>query len=85
MTNLGGHPDLPSAIIPLLPRARHSSKSLTKNVGGGGFVLPAPTATPQIVLVALPGIGVDVFDLASGLKYGTLPVPDVKSLGHYWR
>jgi hypothetical protein len=80
--NLGALPDAPSALLPWLPRARHSGKGLVKLQGATAV----PPATPRFVVAALGDTGtVDVFELATGRRVATRAVPGVQALAHYWR
>jgi hypothetical protein len=60
----------------------HSGKHTLKNLGGallGG-------SAPRLLFIALSDVGnVDVFEMQTGTRVATIPVPGVRVVANYWR
>lgn len=64
------------------PPMNHSGKGTVK-AGTGG---PANPAFPRLMFVALADVGrVDVFEIDSGARLASIPVPGVRAVASYWR
>ncbi|MCU0866031.1 MAG: hypothetical protein MUC36_19780 [Planctomycetes bacterium] len=60
----------------------HSGKQVMKATGGG--VVRA--CQPRLLFVALSDVGnVDVFEILTGTRIATIPVPGVRVVSNYWR
>ncbi len=61
----------------------HSGKHVVKTTAGGGIVA---AANPRLMFVALSDVGnVDVFEVQTGTRIGTIAVPGVRVVTNYWR
>jgi hypothetical protein len=60
----------------------HSGKHVLKTVGGA----LSRASTPRLLFVALSDVGnVDVFEIQTGTRVATIPVPGVRVVSNYWR
>jgi hypothetical protein len=60
----------------------HSGKHVVKAVPGGVTV----ASSPRLMFIALSDVGnVDVFELQTGTRIATIPVPGVRTVTNYWR
>ena len=75
---LGGQNDLQAPNYNLTPYV-HSGK-YTLRLGN------TPASRPRLLFVALSDVGaVDVFEIATGTRVATIPVPGVRVVSNYWR
>jgi hypothetical protein len=84
MENLGA---LPDQVTPFnqqvqAPPTNHSGKGTVKTLLGA----PAVPSNPKLLFIALQDRGVvDVFEIDSGTKLASIPVPGVRVVASYWR
>jgi hypothetical protein len=61
----------------------HSGKHVVKTTAGGGLV---PAKTPRLMFVGLSDSGtVDVYEIETGTRIGSISVPGVRVVSSYWR
>jgi len=80
LQNLGGAPGQVTGynLSLVTPPAGHSGKDAVKGT--------APVLTPRLLFVAVSDAGkVDVMDLATGRRVGTIDVPGLRIVASYWR
>jgi hypothetical protein len=84
MINFGGAVGQASQLAPSFATTpyTHSGKHTLKIVNGA----PTPAVQPRLLFVALSDVGnVDVFELSTGTRIKTIPVPGVRTVTNYWR
>lgn len=85
LQNFGGYTGQGNLLGPSYPTTPyiHSGKHVLKVTANGGLVR---AVQPRLIFVALSDVGnVDVFELQTGTRVATIPVPGVRVVANYWR
>ncbi len=84
MLNVGGLTGQGNLLAPSFATTPyiHSGKHTLKVINGA----PVAAAQPRLMFVALSDVGnVDVFEIGTGTRIATIPVPGVRTVTNYWR